>query len=92
MSPRSPRHTRRPIEELRHHIGALERHHEHLEARLRDALSALASDAERIGWITAEKLKVQDEIARFSADLRPRIRPRRGRVTAAAATAAIAAE
>jgi hypothetical protein len=93
MSPHIRRNARRPIEDLRHHVGALERHHEHLEERLRDALSALVPDAERIAWIRAEKLKVWDEIVRSSAALRRRARkPRRDRFAAMASAVAAAAD
>ena len=79
MSSRSQGNTRRPIEELRHRIAALERHHAHPEARLRDALSPLAPDAGRVNWIKAEKLRVKDEIARLATELQRRTRPRRDR-------------
>jgi hypothetical protein len=87
MTPR-PQRAIRPIEDLRHRVGALERHHAHLEERLRDALSAPAPDAGRVDWISAETLRVKDEIARLSAELHRRARPRRDRPGDAAAAAA----
>ena len=77
MSPRPNRAVRRPIEELRYRADALERHHAHLEARLRDALAAPAPDADRVNWIKAEKLKLKDEAARLAAEVQRRARPRR---------------
>jgi hypothetical protein len=87
---RRPR--RPPIEDLRHRAAALRRHHAHLEARLRDALSAPAPDAGRVEWIKAEALKVEDEIARLAAEVHRRVRPRRSRGGGVAPPAVAAAE
>jgi hypothetical protein len=91
MTSRSQGSSRRPIEELRHRVAALERHHAHLEERLRDALSPLVPDSGRVNWIKAEKLRVKDEIARLSTELHRRARPRRERTADVGLPAVVAA-
>ena len=79
---------RRPsIDDLRHRIAALGRHHAHLEARLCDALAPPMPDMARVKWIKAEKLWVKDEIAHLAAEIHRRARPRRGRVGGVASPA-----